>query len=94
MVAACSIFGRGTPRISCSPKLWHHESVWTRAPKFLAKDLFEPYVTSKPTGTGLGLWLSKRIIARHKGTVRFTTSQLAGKNGSSFYISLPASISA
>jgi len=60
----------------------------------LAKDLFEPYVTSKPTGTGLGLWLSKRIIARHKGTVRFTTSQLAGKNGSSFYISLPASISA
>jgi signal transduction histidine kinase len=63
-------------------------------PDDLAENLFEPYTTSKPSGTGLGLWLSKRIITRYKGTIRFTTSHSANKCGSSFCISLPASIAA
>jgi signal transduction histidine kinase len=63
-------------------------------PDEVAENLFEPYTTSKPTGTGLGLWLSKRIITRYKGTIRFTTSHSANKSGSSFCISLPASIAA
>ena len=59
-------------------------------PEHLAKKLFEPYVTSKPTGTGLGLWLSKRIVERHKGSLRFTTAQSKERSGTSFSISLPA----
>jgi C4-dicarboxylate-specific signal transduction histidine kinase len=66
----------------------------TGIPDDLAKNLFEPFVTSKPTGTGLGLWLSKRIIAKNKGTLRFTTSQSAKKSGTSFCISLPSKIAA
>lgn len=51
--------------------------------------LFEPYVTSKNSGTGLGLWLSKRITTKHSGTLRFRTSQRTGRCGTSFRISLP-----
>lgn len=30
---------------------------------------FEPYVTTKPSGTGLGLPMIKKIVAEHRGTV-------------------------
>jgi signal transduction histidine kinase len=63
-------------------------------PDDLARNLFEPYVTGKPSGTGLGLWLSKRIIAGHSGTLQFTTSHSAESSGTSFCISLPTSIAA
>ncbi len=53
------------------------------------KTLFEPYVTSKSSGTGIGLWLSKRIIDKHTGTIRFRTSQVPGRNGTIFRLSLP-----
>jgi signal transduction histidine kinase len=63
-------------------------------PDELAEKLFEPYVTSKPTGTGLGLWLSKRIVERHKGVLQFTTARAKEGSGTSFSISLPASLAA
>jgi signal transduction histidine kinase len=59
-------------------------------PDEFAIRLFEPYVTSKSSGTGLGLWLSKRIITKHGGTLRFRTSQKLHKSGTSFRITLPA----
>jgi signal transduction histidine kinase len=59
-------------------------------PDKFASRLFEPYVTSKDSGTGLGLWLSKRIITKHRGTLRFRSSQKKGRTGTSFRISLPA----
>ena len=36
-------------------------------PEDLQKTIFEPFITHKPGGTGLGLAVSKRIIEAHKG---------------------------
>lgn len=58
-------------------------------PEHYASHLFEPYVTSKASGTGLGLWLSTRIIRNHHGTLRFRTSRREGKTGTTFRIELP-----
>jgi signal transduction histidine kinase len=60
----------------------------------VADKLFEPYLTTKTSGTGLGLWLSKRIITKHRGTLRFHTSCKEGRTGTSFHIALPVSRSA
>ena len=48
--------------------------------------LFEPFFTTKPKGTGLGLWLSQRIIQDHGGTI--TSDSEPGK-GTTFTITLP-----
>ena len=51
--------------------------------------LFEPYVTTKQAGTGLGLWLSRRLISNHHGALRFRTSQQGKWQGTTFRINLP-----
>jgi signal transduction histidine kinase len=52
--------------------------------------IFEPFFTTKSeNGTGLGLALTKRIIDRHRGTIRVRSSVLSGKSGSIFRIALP-----
>ncbi|AXM88121.1 two-component sensor histidine kinase [Anoxybacillus ayderensis] len=38
-------------------------------PKHVSDKLFQPFVTSKQTGTGLGLVVCKRIIDMHEGTI-------------------------
>ncbi len=44
--------------------------------------IFEPFFTTKETtGTGLGLWVSSEIIAKHKGTVRVASRQPEAANG-------------
>ncbi|HYR80055.1 MAG TPA: ATP-binding protein [Candidatus Dormibacteraeota bacterium] len=48
--------------------------------------LFEPFFTTKPKGTGLGLWLSQRIIQDHGGTI--VSDSEPGK-GTTFTITLP-----
>jgi signal transduction histidine kinase len=53
------------------------------------KRLFDPYSTTKKEGTGIGLWVSKHIIDKHRGTIRFRTSQQSGRAGTAFRISLP-----
>ena len=53
------------------------------------KHLFEPYRTTKPDGTGLGLWLSKGIVDKHKGRLAVHSSQTAGREGTTFRLSIP-----
>lgn len=51
----------------------------------LAK-LFQPFFTTKAKGTGLGLWLSQRIVRDHGGTI--VVESVVGK-GTIFTITLP-----
>ncbi|MCB0698323.1 MAG: hypothetical protein H6551_02215 [Chitinophagales bacterium] len=48
--------------------------------------IFQPYFTTKSSGTGLGLAMTKKIIEFWKGTIRFET--MPGK-GTTFYITVP-----
>jgi signal transduction histidine kinase len=96
LLNAVDALPRGTGRISVRVKR-NGQSVHilisdngAGIPDKFASRLFEPYVTSKDSGTGLGLWLSKRIITKHRGTLRFRSSQRKGRSGTSFRISLPA----
>ena len=59
-------------------------------PEHFETKLFEPYVTSKVSGTGLGLWLSRRIVHKHSGSLRFRTSRRTHRSGTTFRLSLPA----
>jgi len=53
----------------------------------VAGNLFEPFVTTKPKGMGLGLALSRELISAHGGTIRW---ERAGPNaGTRFIIELP-----
>jgi PAS domain S-box-containing protein len=55
-----------------------------------AKHLFEPFFTTKATkGTGLGLWISKGIIQKYGGSIRFRSMSLAGRNVTCFQAFLP-----
>jgi len=48
--------------------------------------LFQPFFTTKAKGTGLGLWLSQRIIQDHGGSI--AVESVKGK-GTTFTITLP-----
>jgi PAS domain S-box-containing protein len=55
-----------------------------------AKHLFEPFFTTKSTkGTGLGLWISKGIIQKYGGSIRFRSISLAGRSVTCFQVFLP-----
>jgi PAS domain S-box-containing protein len=51
--------------------------------------LFQPFFTTKDTGgTGLGLWVSKGIIERHRGSIQ-ARSSIDDRHGTVFTILLP-----
>jgi PAS domain S-box-containing protein len=55
----------------------------------LAK-LFDPFFTTKGlTGTGLGLWVTREIVDRHRGTLRVRSSQSPHSHGTTFTLFLP-----
>jgi signal transduction histidine kinase len=49
-------------------------------------EIFEPFLTTKPLGSGLGLPIVSQIISAHKGTIDYASE--AGK-GTTFKIGLP-----
>jgi signal transduction histidine kinase len=50
--------------------------------------LFELYETSKKSNSGIGLWLSKYILSKHKGNLSFNKTYI---KGAEFLIELPIS---
>ena len=50
------------------------------------KKLFQPFVTSKKEGTGLGLAVTKRIIEDHNGIIEVESKV---NEGTTFKIELP-----
>jgi PAS domain S-box-containing protein len=55
-------------------------------PETLRDRVFDPFVTTKPRGLGLGLALSARIVEEHRGALRVTST--SGK-GTTFTVYLP-----
>ena len=55
-------------------------------PKDDLMQIFEPFVTSRSTGTGLGLTIVKEIIEKHKGNIKIASAE--GK-GTEVTVSLP-----
>ncbi|MCG8420057.1 MAG: ATP-binding protein [Proteobacteria bacterium] len=50
--------------------------------------IFEPYVTHKAQGTGLGLTISKKVILEHNGTLELSPDP-APEGGARFLVTLP-----
>jgi signal transduction histidine kinase len=59
-------------------------------PAELREQIFNPFVTTKKTGVGLGLSIVSRIIDGHHGSIR-VESKLNDQRGACFVVFLPAS---
>ncbi len=52
--------------------------------------IFEPFFTTKGSkGTGLGLWISREIIERHRGSLKVKSRQTGRRPGTVFTLLLP-----
>src|SRR5207302_11380564 len=59
-------------------------------PEELREQIFNPFVTTKKTGVGLGLSIVSRIIDGHHGTIRVEGAG-EGPRGARFVVFFPAS---
>ena len=58
-------------------------------PPEVEKRLFDPFFSTKETGTGLGLPIAARIVERHGGTLQYQTRP---GHGTTFGVVLPREI--
>lgn len=59
-------------------------------PPEVREKIFDAFFTTKGEGgTGLGLWVSNEIVARHKGSFRLRSRRSAGSSGTVFTLFLP-----
>src|ERR1051326_379614 len=55
-------------------------------PEGKVQALFEPYFTTRPEGSGLGLWIAHQIITAHRGAI---TAANGAEGGAIFSLRLP-----
>lgn len=59
-------------------------------PLDVRQQLFDPFFTTKELkGSGLGLWVSRNLVMKHHGTIRFRSSTREGASGTTFEVFLP-----
>lgn len=59
-------------------------------PANIQEQMYDPFFTTKELkGSGLGLWVSRTLIIRHGGTIRFRSSTRTGASGTVFEVFLP-----
>jgi len=59
-------------------------------PPDIKHKLFDPFFTTKDLkGSGLGLWVSKTLVVKHEGTIRFRSSECVHRCGTTFEVFLP-----
>jgi signal transduction histidine kinase len=60
-----------------------------------AKKIFEPFFSTKDAkGTGLGLWISKGIVQKYGGTIRFRSMRRGERCATCFSVFIPTAVSA
>jgi nitrogen fixation/metabolism regulation signal transduction histidine kinase len=80
------------PRITVETHVQHDQVALTICdnghgfPDHLMARLFEPYATTKPKGTGLGLPIVKKIVEEHQGSIRVENKP---EGGARISVSLP-----
>lgn len=59
-------------------------------PEDVQQRIFDPFFTTKELkGSGLGLWVSRILVVKHGGTIRFRSSARVGTSGTIFEVFLP-----
>ncbi len=60
-------------------------------PASVREHVFEPFFTTKKdVGTGLGLWVCKNIVEKHRGSIRVKSSTVPGKSWTVISVFLPS----
>lgn len=74
----------------------HHGCEWTiddagpGVPEVDRERIFDPFFTSRPEGSGLGLSITTRIVEAHAGTIHYSQSPAGGAR---FVVRLPPNVS-
>jgi PAS domain S-box-containing protein len=59
-------------------------------PANVQDQMFDPFFTTKELkGSGLGLWVSRMLVLKHSGTIRFRSSTRENLSGTTFEVFLP-----